>query len=71
MEMISNSPKIKSNSCALPRANTGIKHLPPLVTMSWTVPIIRNRFYRCLLTMIIIPVNRASLISLFSCMWIP
>lgn len=31
-------PRIRSNSCALPRANTGIRHRPPRLTMSWTVP---------------------------------
>jgi hypothetical protein len=30
------SPNISRSSCALPSANTGIKHLPPRFTMSWT-----------------------------------
>ena len=32
-------PKMSSNSWALPRANTGIRHLPPLLTISWTSPV--------------------------------
>jgi hypothetical protein len=30
------SPNISRSSCALPSANTGIKHLPPRFTISWT-----------------------------------
>ena len=30
-------PRISSSSCALPRANTGMRQRPPRVTMSWTV----------------------------------
>lgn len=32
-------PRIRSNSWARPRANTGMRHLPPRLTISWTVPI--------------------------------
>ena len=31
-------PRIRSSSWARPRANTGIRHRPPRLTMSWTVP---------------------------------
>ena len=34
-------PNIKSSSWALLRANTAIRHRPPLVTMSCTVPVFR------------------------------
>jgi hypothetical protein len=33
---MAHSPNISRSSCALPSANTGIKHLPPRFTMSWT-----------------------------------
>ena len=31
------SPRMSSNSCALPRAKTGMRQRPPLVTVSWIV----------------------------------
>eukprot|EP00977_Amphora_coffeiformis_P023180 scaffold12350_cov171-Amphora_coffeaeformis.AAC.3 len=32
---------MSNNSCARPRANTGMRHLPPCVTMRSTVPVKR------------------------------
>ena len=38
---ITDRPRIKSNSWALPRAKTGIRQRPPRFTISWTNPVKR------------------------------
>lgn len=38
---ITDRPRIKSNSWALPRAKTGIRQRPPWFTISWTNPVKR------------------------------
>ena len=39
LERTRNLPRMSNNSCALPRAKTGIKTLPPRLIVSCTVPV--------------------------------